>query len=32
MWHVRPAKAEDQPAHMRRLIRAFVSRLNIATD
>ena len=29
MWYVRPVKASDQPAHMRSLIRAFASRLNI---
>ena len=29
MWYVRPAEASDQPAHMRSLIRAFASRLNI---
>ena len=29
MWNVRPVKASDQPAHMRKLIRAFASRLNI---
>ena len=27
--YVRPAKASDQPAHMRSLIRAFACRLNI---
>ena len=29
MWYVRPANFPDQPAHMRSLIRAFASRLNI---
>ena len=29
MWYVRPAKPLYQPAHMRSLIRAFASRLNI---
>ena len=28
-WYVRPANASDQPAHMRSLIRAFASRLDI---
>ena len=28
MWYVRPADS-DQPVHMRSLIRAFASRLNI---
>ena len=29
MWNVKPAKASDQPAHMRSQIRAFACRLNI---
>ena len=29
MWYLRSAKASDQPAHMRSLIRAFASRLHI---
>ena len=29
MWYAPPAKASDQPAHMRSLIRSFASRLNI---
>ena len=29
MWYVRLAKASDQPAHTRSLIRAFSSRVNI---
>ena len=29
MWYVRPSRASDQPAHMRRLIIAFAIRLHI---
>ena len=29
MWHLRPEKTSDQPAHTRSLIRAFACRLSI---